>query len=89
MFHGDEAEIRAVMGHTIHENIGRYQEGGTSLLLYGHMVAQENFEHSRKNGTGPGRVAMLFRGFGGNSMQLVCGYTPCYVKKTENQAVYQ
>ena len=35
IFQCREEEIRAIAGHNVHENVGRYQEGGTSLLLYG------------------------------------------------------
>ena len=35
MFRGGEAKIRSVTGHNVYENVGRTQEGGTSLLCYG------------------------------------------------------
>ena len=82
MFQGREAEIRAIRGNNVHENVGRYQEGGTSLLLYGLLIAQSDFEHSVKDNTGLGRwTVMTFRGFGGITTRVVCGYIPCYQKK--------
>ena len=35
MFNEGEAEVWAQTGHNRHENVGRMQQGGTSLLLYG------------------------------------------------------
>ena len=38
MFRNGEAEIRSIAAHNVHENVGRVQEGGTSMLLYGPLV---------------------------------------------------
>ena len=90
MFCEGDADIRAVTGNNVHENIGRYQEGGTSLLLYGTLVAQYDFEHSGKDNTVLGRcTVMIFRGSGVITTRVVCGYTPCYVKKKEIRSSYQ
>ena len=32
---GGEADVRLVVGHNVHENVSRVQQGGTSLLLFG------------------------------------------------------
>ena len=40
MFRGGEAEIRTVAGHNVHENVSRFQEGGTAALLYGPLIEQ-------------------------------------------------
>ena len=40
---GGEAEIRSIAAHNVHENVGRVQEGGTSMLLYGPLVYQYDF----------------------------------------------
>jgi hypothetical protein len=34
LFKGGEAAIQPVVSHNVHENIGRVQEGGTSLLAF-------------------------------------------------------
>ena len=35
LFRGGEAYIRSVVAHDVHENVGRVQEGGTIMLLFG------------------------------------------------------
>ena len=35
LFNGGEADVRSVVGHNVHENVSRVQQGGTSLLLFG------------------------------------------------------
>ena len=62
MFRGGEADIRSIPAHNVHENLGRNQEGGTSMLLYVPLVYQYNFEHSVKDDTVIGRwVVMVFQ----------------------------
>ena len=55
MFWGGEVDIRSISAHNVHENVGRVQEGGTSMLLYGMFVDQYDFKHSGKDDTGLGR----------------------------------
>ncbi len=40
LFKGGEAAIQAAVAHNTHENIGRMQEGDTSLLLFGALTEQ-------------------------------------------------
>ena len=90
MFQGGESEIRSVGAHNVHENIGRTQEGGTALLLYGPLIEQYDFEHSGKEDTGLGRwVVMVFRGSEGIITRIICGYNPCYNNKTGSKTSYQ
>ena len=85
MFRGGEAEIRSVVAHNVHENVGRTQEGGTSLMCFGPLIEQYNYEQSGKDYTGLGRwVVMVFRGADGIVTRLVCGYNPCYNKKKQS-----
>ena len=49
MFNGGEAEIRTQTGHNVHEDVGRTQQGGTSLLLFGSLIDQYDFEHQRSS----------------------------------------
>jgi hypothetical protein len=37
---GGKVAVQSVVAHNIHENIGRVQEGGTSLLLFGALTEQ-------------------------------------------------
>ena len=34
LFWGGEAEVRSVVGHNIHKNVNRIQEGGTSIIMF-------------------------------------------------------
>ena len=90
MFNGGEADIRAVAAHNVHENVSKYQEGGTALLAFGPIVEQYDFEHSGKDNTGLGRwVSMVFRGSEGVTTRIVCGYNPCYNTRKESRTFYQ
>jgi precorrin-4 methylase len=42
MFKGGEAEIRSVSAHNMHKgkDVGRTQEGGTAMMLYGTLIEQ-------------------------------------------------
>ena len=90
MFHGGEADIRAVAAHNVHKNVSKHQEEGTALLAYGSIVEQYDFEHSGKDNTGLGRwVSMVFRGSEGVTTRIVCGYNPCYNTRKESRTFYQ
>ena len=90
MFNGGEAEIRTQTGHNRHENVGRRQQGGTSLLLYGQLIDQYDFEESGKDDTGLGRwVVMVFRGSDGIVTRIVCGYNPCKTQRKARRSTYQ
>ena len=90
MFNGGEAEIRTQTGYNRHENVGRVQQGGTSLLLYGQLIDQYDFEASGKDDTGLGRwVAMVFRGSDGIVTRIVCGYNPCRTQRKARRSTYQ
>ncbi len=55
LFKGGEAAVQSVVAHNVHENIGRTQQGGTSLLLFGHLTEQLDHDESGKDDTGLGR----------------------------------
>ena len=40
LFTGGEAAVQSVVAHNVHENVGRIQQGGTSMLLFGHLTEQ-------------------------------------------------
>jgi len=54
MFNGGDAEFRTQTGHNVHENVGKMQQGGTILLLFGPLIDQYNFEESGKDDSGLG-----------------------------------
>ena len=90
MFKGGKAEIRSIAAHNVHENISRVQEGSTSMLLYGPLVEQYDFEHSGRDDSGLGRwVVLVFRGSDGITTRVICGYNPCYNNKKESRTSYQ
>ena len=66
------------------------QQGGTSLLLYGQLIDQYDFEASGKDDTGLGRwVVMAFRGSEGIVTRIVCGYNPCVTSPKAKRSTYQ
>ena len=90
MFRGGEAEIRTQTGHNVHENVGRIQQGGTGLLLYGPLIEQYNFELSGKDDTGLGRwVVMTFQGEEGKKTRVVAAYCPCVTPPKATKSSYQ
>jgi hypothetical protein len=40
LIHGGESEIHSILAHNVHENIGRCQQGGTSLMLFRRLIEQ-------------------------------------------------
>ena len=36
LFKGGEAAIQSIAAHNVHENVGKVQQGGTGLILFGH-----------------------------------------------------
>ena len=55
LFRGGEADIRSVVAHNVHKKLGRIQEGGTSMLMFGSLIQQFDVDHSGKDDTGLGR----------------------------------
>ena len=77
MFNGDKTVIRTQMGHNCHENVGRRQQDGTSLLLYGALIGQYDSTSPGKDDTDLGRwVTITLRGNGVITTQMLCEYNP-------------
>jgi hypothetical protein len=55
LFKGGEAPIQSNAANNVHENVGRIQQGGTSLLLFGNLTQQLDLNKSGKDPTGLGR----------------------------------
>jgi hypothetical protein len=65
LFKGGEAALQSVVAHNVHENIGRVQEGGTSLLLFGPLTEQLDNDQPGKDESGLGHWSvMTLRGDG-------------------------
>ncbi len=59
LFKGGEMAIQSVVAHNVHKNIGKVQEGGTSLMAIGPLT--EYIEHNQpgKDETGLGWWAVI------------------------------
>jgi hypothetical protein len=90
MFKGGEAATQSIAAHNIHENIGRIQEGGTSLLMFGPTTEYQDIEQLGKDPMGLGRwLVMTVKGSNGSQMTIVCGYNPCYNRNPDSSTSYQ
>jgi hypothetical protein len=59
LFKGGKAPIQSIAVYNVHENVGRIQQGGTSLLLFRHLTQQLDSNESRKDPTGLGRWSVM------------------------------
>jgi hypothetical protein len=89
LFKGGEADIRSVVVHNVHENLGGVQEGGTSLMEFGNITEHLVHDQTRKDKTGLGHWSVM-RFKGENCLTcMVCGYNPCYNTKPDSSTTYQ
>ena len=90
LFNGGEADIRSVVAHNVHENVGKIQEGGTSMLMFGPITEYLDMSEGGKDESGLGRwVVMTLRGSDNTTTRIVCGYNPCGNDKPDSGTVYQ
>jgi hypothetical protein len=89
LFKGGEATVLSVVAHNVHENIGRTQQGGTSLLLFGNLTEQLDHDESGKDDTGLGRWLVMTLKGAGVCTRIVCGYNPCGSGKLNRGTTYQ
>ena len=91
LFRGGEADVRSVVAHNVHEadRIGRVQEGGTGLLMFGPLTEYLDMPGSEKDITGLGRwTTMLLKGGTGVQTRIICGYNPCRSNRQDNGTSY-
>ncbi len=63
MFNGGETELRAIASHNWNEEVGKFQERGTAMMVYGDLIQQFDMEASGRDDLGLGRwTYMLFCG---------------------------
>jgi hypothetical protein len=75
--------------HNVHENVGKYQEGGTAMMNYGNLLQQFDPEGSGRDDLGLGRwTYMRFVGDDRIVTRIICGYSPCANKKKDSGMVY-
>ncbi len=89
LFKGGEAAVQSIVAHNVHENIGRVQQGGTSLLLFGHLTEQLDHNESGKDDTGLGCWTVMTLQGGRVRTRLVCGYNPCGNAKLNSGTSYE
>ncbi len=78
-----------MVAHNIHKNIGRVQEGVTSLLAFGLVMEYLAHDQPGKDKMGLGRWSvMTFKGTN-VLMRVVCGYNPCYYNNKDSSTTYQ
>ena len=59
LFKGGEAALHSITAHNVHENVGKIQQGGTSLILFGHLTQLFDPNESGKDPTGLGRWTVM------------------------------
>jgi hypothetical protein len=77
LFKGDEAVVHSVIAHNVHENFGMVQQGGTSLIMFGPLTDQLDFNENGKDDTGLGRWSVMTVQGDGAQTRIVCGSNPC------------
>ncbi len=90
MFDRGETELQAIASHSRNEDTGKFQEGGTAMMVCGNLIQQFAPEESGLDKLGLGRwTYMLFRGTNNMVTRVICGYSPCANKKKDSRTVYQ
>ncbi len=52
LFKGGEVAVQSIVAHNVHKNVGKVQQEGTSLILFGQLTEQLDHNKSRKDPTG-------------------------------------
>ncbi len=89
LFKIGESAVQSVVAHNIHKNIGRTQQGGTSLLLFGHLTEQLDHNESGKDVSGLGRWSVMTPQGNRVRTRVVCVYNPCGSGKLNSGTTYQ
>ena len=55
MFNGGEIDLRAIVAHNVTEDTGKFQEGGTAMLVFGNLIEQFDSEGSGQDNLGLGQ----------------------------------
>jgi exonuclease III len=90
MFNGGKTELRAIASHNKNKEAGKFQEGGTAMVVYKDLIQQYNPAESGRDDLGLGRwTHMKFKGDDNISTRVICVYSPCANKKKDSGTVYQ
>jgi hypothetical protein len=83
-----EVACRAVATNNVHQNIGRVQEGGTGMVLFGDLTG-----FITKTGKDPYGLGWwcwtLYAGSKGHCTRVVVAYNACKNSKKDSQTAYQ
>jgi hypothetical protein len=88
LFKCGEAEVKSIVAHNIHENIGRIQEGGTIVIMFGPIAEKVEINQIVKDDTGLGQWSVMTLRRDGARTRIVCGYNPCFSKAQDNGTSY-
>ncbi len=84
MFNGGETKLQAIELNSVHKEVGKFQEGGTAMMMYGNLIQQFDPEGSGCNDLSLGRwTFMRFVGDDKIVIRVICRYSPCANKKKE------
>ena len=89
LFEGGEAVVQSGVAHNVHENFGKVQQGGTSLIMFGPLTDQLDFNKSGKDDTGLGRWSIMTVQGDGARVRIVCRYNLCGNNKLNSSTTYQ
>ena len=90
LFWGGEAEARLAVAHNVHkaDRIGRCQEGGTALLMFGPLTEYLDTPSCKNDVSGLGRwTSMVLKGSAGVQTRIICGYNPCRSNRQDNLSI--
>jgi hypothetical protein len=91
LFRWGEADVRSVVAHNVHkaDRIGRVQEGGTGLRMFGPFTEYLDMPGSEKDILGIGQwTVMLLKGGTSVQTRIICGYNPCQSNRQDNSTSY-
>ncbi len=89
LFKRGEAEMQSIMAHNVHEDVGKVQQGGTSLILFGQLTEHLDHNESGKDPTGLGQWSVMTLKGDGVQTGIVCRYNPCRNSKLNSRTSYQ
>jgi hypothetical protein len=83
--------VKSVVAHNIHEGkkVGRIQEGGTGILMFGPLTEYLDMPNLGKDESGLGRWSTMTVKGEGVQTRIVCGYNPCNSRRTDSGTSYQ
>jgi hypothetical protein len=75
--------------HNVHNKICWYQQGGTSLILFGPLIEQLDLDQSGKDTTGLSHWTVMTLQGANTCTCIIGGYNPCGNNKPDSDMVYQ